>query len=360
MPQLPLKKPDLKKRTERSKIPASLFTTTNLELQNRFEAWRESIAVIMDVRPQTAAPEPLFDARVESYLLEDIVFSRCSAGAQKFDRSSVRVARDSIDHYMIQLFLAGSMDMTYRGKPSTLKPGGLIAFDFIEVMDSFNSDFDLLSVIIPRRRLAPMLTNPELMQGAQVDPQSGAGKLLINFVTTLYTVIPTLGDAEAGLAARSLVDLTALAFNGATLQGGDIPGLAQQPVLLQIQTYIKSQLHESDLTPDIVADAVGVSRAQLYRLFAPIGGISEYIREQRLRRCLADLLSLKHASRQISDIAYSWGFRDPAYFTKAFKQRFGRSPSDARQAMTSSQPDRSAPNDLIGDRLYEQWLSGIS
>lgn len=100
-------------------------------------------------------------------------------------------------------------------------------------------------------------------------------------------------------------------------------------------------------------------RAQLYRLVAPIGGIAEYIREQRLRRCLADLLSAGHAHRQIADIAYRWGFSDPISFTKAFKQRFGRTPSEAREAGLSSQwQERGA--DGRSTALFEQWIANLA
>jgi AraC-like DNA-binding protein len=120
-------------------------------------------------------------------------------------------------------------------------------------------------------------------------------------------------------------------------------------------------LADSNLDPDIVAEGTGMSRSQLYRLFAPAGGVAEYIREQRLRRCLADLMSVAHAHRQIADIAYSWGFTDPTYFAKAFKQRFGRTPSEAREASsTQARRERGELGDVVGDRLYEEWIAGLA
>ena len=102
-----------------------------------------------------------------------------------------------------------------------------------------------------------------------------------------------------------------------------------------------------------------MSRARLYRLFAPIGGVADYIREQRLRRCLADLLSAQHVHRQIADVAYRWGFSDPGSFAKAFKQRFGRTPSDAREAAATLMR-RGGDDPRPGDRLYEQWITGLA
>jgi AraC-like DNA-binding protein len=342
-------------RIERSKLPASLFTTAELSSDRRFQAWRESIGVIFDVRT-LSEPAADFDARIESYLLEDVMLARCSAGAQKFDRNAIRIARDSIDHYMIQIFLQGHVEMKHGRDSFRMEAGGVIAFDFTDVLDSFNSDFDLLSFVIPRRRLAPLLKQPDSLQGARIDPDTGSGLLLANYGRTLYAAAPTLTPAEGSIAARTLIDLAALAFNGADFGTGDLPELAQQAELMRVQGYIKDRLSIPGLGPDAVADGIGMSRARLYRLFAPIGGVAEYIREQRLRRCLADLLSAQHAHRQIADIAYGWGFGDPVSFAKTFKLRFGKTPSDAREAGRSG----AIPDPRIGDRLYEQWIAGLA
>lgn len=347
-------------RTSRSKIPATRFTTDHLAPDERFDAWRDSIGVFLDARlPSTGAST--FHANVEGYLLEDVFLSRCKAGTQKFDRPAAKIAQDSIDHYMIQLVLAGRIDMDHAGHHLVAPTGGLIAFDLSDVMDTFNSDFDVLSIIVPRRRLAPLLANPDDQQGAQVSPETGSGKLLANYLVTLFSVASTLTQAEASLAARSLLDLVALAFNGAALRTGDLPELAQQAELMRVQSFIKERLPLAQLEPAFVAEGVGMSRAQLYRLFAPVGGVAEYIREQRLRRCLADLLSARNAHRQIADVAYSWGFRDPIYFAKAFKSRFGRTPSEARDmALSSELRDRKGYELGTGDRLFEEWIAGLA
>jgi AraC-like DNA-binding protein len=347
-------------RVARAKIPTSVFSTAKLKPEERFEAWRESIGVFLDVRAPASGPVG-FEADIEGYLLEDVFLSRCCAGAQKFDRPAIKIARDSIDHYMIQLVLGGQIEMDHRGDQFMIPTGGLVAFDLSEVMDTFNTDFEVLSIIVPRRRLAPLLADPDAQQGARVDPQSGSGKLLANYLVTLFSVSPTLSTAEASLAARSLLDLIALAFNSTALRTGDLPELVQRAELMRVQNLIKERLANADLEPSVVTEICGMSRSQLYRLFAPIGGVAEYIREQRLRRCLADLLSATHAHRQIADIGYRWGFSDPINFAKAFKQRFGRSPSEAREAvLTASNEVRDRMTSQIGDRLYEQWIGNLA
>jgi AraC-like DNA-binding protein len=354
---------DMETRRRMSRLPVSFFSTFDLPPPQRFAAWRESFGVFLDVRLSPAGDHSGFEGMAESYLIDDIVLSRCAAWTQKFDRTAVRVAADSIDHYMVQLLLRGTIELdASRDARSRRCPAGhLIGFDLGDVMDTVNSDFDLLSLIIPRRRLAQLLTHPDRFDGTLIDPASGTGLLVGEYVRTLYRSAPLLSPAEASAAAVSLLDLLALAFNGVGFRSGDAPDAMAQAELLRVQNFIRASLAAPALAPDMVAAALGISRARLYRLFAPIGGIADYIREQRLRRCLADLVSTKCARRQIAEIAYSWGFSDPAHFARAFRQRFGRTPSEVRQTIPPA--GRRAPPQVdprAGDRLHEEWISALA
>jgi AraC-like DNA-binding protein len=318
------------------------------------------MAVLLDIAPMGRQAPEEFNAHLESYLLDDILLSRLITGAQKIQRTSARIARDSIDHYAVNFFLGGSVELQ---KPVALRygAGNLICFDNAETLACESPGFDVITATIPRRRLAPLLTRPDAVHASMIDPQSGIGVLLASFVQTLFVAAPGLTRAEASTAASSLLDLLAVALNGPTLRSGDLPAMVEGAELLRVQMFIKEHLALPDLGPEKIAAATGHSRSRLYRIFAPTGGIAEYIREQRLRRCLAELLSVQHLHRQISEIAYSWGFTNPTHFTTAFKQRFGRTPSEAREAVASIGTRAQAKLDpRVGDRIYEEWLAGIA
>ena len=71
---------------------------------------------------------------------------------------------------------------------------------------------------------------------------------------------------------------------------------------------------------------MGISRAQLYRKIKTMPGITpnDIIREARLKR--ADRL-LETTDKSISEIAYEVGFSSPSYFTKCYREFFGRTPN---------------------------------
>ncbi|MEI9929621.1 MAG: hypothetical protein WDM89_03385 [Rhizomicrobium sp.] len=200
---------------ERSRIPSSLFTTHALPETERFTAWRESVGVFLDAQLDARTDGTEFAGDIESYLLDDIVISRPRANGQKFDRGSRRIARDGMDHYMIQLFAYGGTEISL-GQRTVRAERRIVGFDLGEVLDSVNSDFDIICAVVPRVRLAPLLARPDSLQAAVPSGEGGA-RLLAEFIPNLFESLPDLAPQQTGSAARGLTELIATAFNGEAL-----------------------------------------------------------------------------------------------------------------------------------------------
>jgi len=70
-----------------------------------------------------------------------------------------------------------------------------------------------------------------------------------------------------------------------------------------------------------------VSRAQLHRKLTALTNQApnEFIRLLRLRRA-ADLLRQRHGN--VGEVALAVGFNSLNYFTRSFREQFGKTPSD--------------------------------
>ncbi len=95
----------------------------------------------------------------------------------------------------------------------------------------------------------------------------------------------------------------------------------------KMMTYITAHLDDSDLSVEKIADAVGVSRAQLQRRVKDITGtgVGSFVRELRLKQAAQLLLS---GDVNVSQVGYSVGFNAPNVFSTAFKKYFGVSPKE--------------------------------
>jgi transcriptional regulator GlxA family with amidase domain len=118
------------------------------------------------------------------------------------------------------------------------------------------------------------------------------------------------------------------------------PKTKKQPLPLQIQdetiTLWLNQLEEVvfnnldnfNFTTEQLAEDLNMSKRQLLRRIKSRIGMtpSQYIKTIRLTKARALLQQETYAS--VKEVAYTVGYKDVAYFSKLFKQEFGKLPSE--------------------------------
>jgi signal transduction histidine kinase/DNA-binding response OmpR family regulator len=90
---------------------------------------------------------------------------------------------------------------------------------------------------------------------------------------------------------------------------------------------VEANLDNTELNVDKMSAELGMGRANLQRKLKSITGLapSEFIQDFRLRRAA---LLIENKADTVSQIAYQVGFSDHSYFTKCFKKKFGKVPSE--------------------------------
>ena len=118
-------------------------------------------------------------------------------------------------------------------------------------------------------------------------------------------------------------------YSGREVQEKDI----QASYVEKAQTYIGTN-YSYPVTVEDVAAYVGISRSHLFRSFQTYLGKSpkEYLSEYRIRQACH---LLKETDLSVSAIAYSVGFENNLYFSKAFKKIKKISPSEYRKSHLS-------------------------
>lgn len=93
---------------------------------------------------------------------------------------------------------------------------------------------------------------------------------------------------------------------------------------------VEEHISDSDLSVEDLGSEMCLSRVQLYRKVKALTGKSpvEIVRETRLIRA-SQLLA--DSSLSISEIAYRVGFSSPSYFTKCYRDLFGKSPTEVQR-----------------------------
>ena len=108
-------------------------------------------------------------------------------------------------------------------------------------------------------------------------------------------------------------------------------GNLEQAFVSKLNDVVKSNVDNPDFSVENLADALNISRIQLYRKIKAIFNISvnDYINNIRLEQAK---VMLQDPGFTISEIAYKTGFSSPNYFSTVFKSKFGLTPNAFRKA----------------------------
>lgn len=104
---------------------------------------------------------------------------------------------------------------------------------------------------------------------------------------------------------------------------------ADRQLLAAVSEVIVENLASDSLSPDSIADAVSISRMQLYRKLKELTGMTPtgFIRQMRLERA-AHLL--KSSNKTVQEIMFACGFSTKTYFYREFSKQFGVTPGEYR------------------------------
>ena len=96
----------------------------------------------------------------------------------------------------------------------------------------------------------------------------------------------------------------------------------------KVNAVISSNLNNYDFSVDDLANAMALSRAQLFRKLKQLAQMSPsaYIRFTRLQEAKR-LLQDKNEDVNVTEVSYSVGFSNVSHFTRSFKKQFGMNPS---------------------------------
>lgn len=102
-----------------------------------------------------------------------------------------------------------------------------------------------------------------------------------------------------------------------------------QLFLEKVLVKLETKISDSNLSLDLFATEMNVSKTSLYRKIKSVVGLSpcEFIRSVRIKRS-AQLLN-KHSN--ITDVSLAVGFNDSKYFSRCFKIEFGVTPTQYQE-----------------------------
>lgn len=264
------------------------------------------------------------------------VLAEARSTAVQYDRTPAHLSRGTIDHLQISLYLRGGCRIEHRGASATASAGDIVCHDLAQpgrtrVVGAADGDSShMLAMVVPRALLAPLLGHADGAHAAIIRGGTGYGRLLTEQFRTLQRQAGTMTMADSEIAVRSMAALFAGAIGGAAVAEAPPARLTRHTMSRAIRRHIADHLDAPDLTAEALCRRFGVSRAALYRLFEPDGGLVRFVQQQRLHRAFVMLTSSAYRHWRISDIGGRCGYSSDATFIRAFQKLFGTTPGEVR------------------------------
>jgi AraC-like DNA-binding protein len=277
-----------------------------------------------------STPQALAQAGGATQILatRNFVLSRSRVHGLRLCRNVPRLRRDGLDLFALILRGAGPADARSAcGARLEIRD---LAQPF--VLDALNGEAgDFLALWIPRSRVLRGFANELALHGLSLPRDLPAADIMASALECFARHAESLTLDEFDAAATGLVELAASAINQ-RLRTELGPALGS-PVasFVAIRRYIDQNIASPSLNAEKLAALFGLSRASLYRLFEPVGGVGTYIRTARLSRAHQEIVAPQNADRRAGHIAMSLGFPSPAAFNRAFRETYGLSPKQARE-----------------------------
>lgn len=309
------------------------FSTDGLPASQRAEAWRTVLSGIWgEVEIEPTGREPLAGS-IHSRAMGGLVFNTVSYRGQNLIRTKRNLAAMADQFYALSRPLHGPWGISTARGEVLLAPGQLyLLSNAIPYRSHDRSGFDTENVMIPLGRLRQRL--PRLAPTYQF-ALGGPGcraSLVADFAAQVSATLAGCTEAEADFLTERLIDLVAflLARPEDDMEADD--GSVRAAHSARIRRHIRQNL-AGDLSPAAVAAGVGISVRYLHQVLRATGqSLGEHVLEARLEHCRRTLLDPRQSGRSLTDIAFAAGFNHPTHFSRAFRRRFGETPSALRRA----------------------------
>lgn len=240
---------------------------------------------------------------------------------------------DAEQHSPIVLVHYQDGDYYFQGKHNVCaRAGTLMLVNAQGTIEGYQrSPISTLAFRIPRNMLASELGGMDHFLFMPIDASQGIPAILRETMSSCWQQRRTIAPELARDLVGSLVQLIGAAFRSRH-DTRALGSLSAQSHFLRIRDAISSNLSNPDLSAEIIACRLGISKSYLFAIMRNANiTLGQLILEQRLEQARKLLQFPMNRMRSISEIAYSVGFRGASHFTHRFSERYGESPRAFRQ-----------------------------
>jgi len=322
------------------------FSTDFLPESDRVRVWCDVIArqaMRIDSRPLPGSP---LKVDIRGYTWPGLMVAKASLSGMRDERTRELIG-DGDDDISLFVNLAGPVTIAARGTEHQLDAGEGFAISSLEPsVITRPSPGTVIGLSLPRQALVSRVRNLDSVLMRVVPAGSETLQFLKAYLGFLLDHrAPTTAEIRQSIVAH-VYHLVALALGPAAEVAAAMEGLGTVASrLVAIKADVVENLANRELSTGWLALRHHVSARYIQMLFGSENTtLSAFLLEKRLERAHGLLADPGSSGHSIGAIAFECGFGDLSYFNRAFRKRFGMTPSERRAATMRAPADDIAPN----------------
>ncbi|WP_309128920.1 helix-turn-helix domain-containing protein [Microbacterium sp.] len=308
------------------------YTTAGYREEQQFDAWRAIVAdafAPVELDSGVADAESGFAADCHVRGVGDIGVAWLRSGSQQVRRTAPQISSAPCGVYFLNFVLDSPTTVHQDGRTAHLRPGDFAVVDGDRPFElDYAGDFEQISLTIPKAVLDPSLVDARCATALAVPGDRGIGAIAAAAFAGLALHAAPIRGRAAGSVAVHVVGLLAAALEASM----PVPADRRTALFRAVLEDIESHYGDTELTLRHVARRVAISPSYLTKLFAE--NRTSFGRWLLSRRLDHAWIALAQApwDGSIADVAMQCGFHDAGYFARAFRLRFGITPSERRRS----------------------------
>ena len=246
-------------------------------------------------------------------------------GAMTYVRDAKRLREAPDDDLVVQINVAGGAVGEGGGASFDTGPGDAVLFDRTVPQSHRTAAVNQGFIILADRKALRSVAGSALHG---LSARGGRGRLLMDYAAWLTGALPRarasdLVRTEEAVAAVLMASFTPEPVDG-QLENTALGQVAVERAFAYIRAHTPNPISIAQ-----IASAAFVSRATLYRLFQPLGGVAKQVWLARLEHAR---IWLNDPARPgaLEAIAHGSGFATAAHFSRRFRDYYGFSPRNLR------------------------------
>jgi AraC-like DNA-binding protein len=310
------------------------FSTNDAPERDRVALWREVFGRSVFRLDMEPLPDIPFHADLKLGGLPGLRVVSGDLGGTRDTRTRA-LLDDGNDDLGLAINLAGTNIVSQCQREIIAGPGDAILISCAEIGSFVRPNAGrVVGLRVPHAALAALVPNVDDALIRPIPRDAEVLGLLMNYVGMLGEN-ETLASVELQRAVVvHIYDLIALTIGTTRDVAVVAKGRGGRAAKLRaIKADIVANLGHRDLGVGFLSARHCLTPRHIQRLFESDGtSLTEFVLGQRLDRAHRALVDPRFADRAVSAIAFEAGFGDLSYFNRAFRRRYGATPSDLREA----------------------------